>query len=58
MDGTQNIHHDPYLNGTTVPFDIVRTIEKWETVVLFVPAFIQTFRAGIRVHEFRYSILI
>ena len=21
MGGAQNIHHDPYLNGTTVPFD-------------------------------------
>ena len=22
LGGARNIHHDPYLNGTTVPFDI------------------------------------
>ena len=27
LGGVQNFHHDPYLNGTTVPFDSIISIQ-------------------------------
>ena len=33
MGGTRNFHRNPYLNGTTVPFDNIRIVVRVTSIV-------------------------